>query len=295
MRTRELGALSEPVLVFGGPVSNLHATQAMLEVAKALGIPPARIICTGDLAAYCAQPAETIDCVMQSGVEVVMGNCEESLADNSDDCGCGFDEDSTCDVLAVDWYRHSNAQVTAPQRSWMSTLPSRIAFSMNAKRFVVVHGALSSINRFVFPATRGKDIDEELALTDADVVIGGHSGVPFTRARGDRLWHNCGSIGMPANDGTSRTWYSTITPTETSVILQCHPLRYDVGGARAAMTEAGLGPAYSDTLESGIWPSNDVMPAGDQARQGVALDEDNLIHELPCPLESRSVLMAAPG
>ncbi len=103
MRTRELGALSEPVLVFGGPVSNLHATQAMLEVAKALGIPPARIICTGDLAAYCAQPAETIDCVMQSGVEVVMGNCEESLADNSDDCGCGFDEDSTCDVLAVDW------------------------------------------------------------------------------------------------------------------------------------------------------------------------------------------------
>ena len=37
-----------------------------------------------------------------------------------------------------------------------------------------------------------------------DGVIGGHCGLPFTKVVGDRLWHNPGAIGMPANDGTPR-------------------------------------------------------------------------------------------
>ena len=41
------------LLFFGGPYSNLEATEALLAEAVRLGIPPERIICTGDLAAYC--------------------------------------------------------------------------------------------------------------------------------------------------------------------------------------------------------------------------------------------------
>ena len=71
-----------PTLIFGGPYSNLQATEAALAEAKRLGIASDRIICTGDMAAYCGDPVSTIDLMRESGVHIVMGNCDEQLAAN---------------------------------------------------------------------------------------------------------------------------------------------------------------------------------------------------------------------
>lgn len=45
--------------IFGGPYSNLEATRAFFDTAAQLGIPPARIVCTGDVVAYGADAAAT--------------------------------------------------------------------------------------------------------------------------------------------------------------------------------------------------------------------------------------------
>ena len=76
---------NEPLVVFGGPYSNLQATRAMQAETRRLGIAPDRVICTGDVVAYCANPAETTDLVRAWGIHVVAGNCEESLAADADD------------------------------------------------------------------------------------------------------------------------------------------------------------------------------------------------------------------
>src|ERR1700730_8770519 len=41
-----------PLMVFGGPYSNLEATRAVLDEATRLSISADRIICTGDVVAY---------------------------------------------------------------------------------------------------------------------------------------------------------------------------------------------------------------------------------------------------
>jgi hypothetical protein len=46
--------ITGPLLVFGGPYSNLEATAAILAEACRRAIPSGNILCTGDLAAYCA-------------------------------------------------------------------------------------------------------------------------------------------------------------------------------------------------------------------------------------------------
>ena len=96
----DLGELSGPALVFGGPYSNLQATRAVKAVAEDLRIPAGRAICTGDLVAYGADPRATVDLVRAWGNVVVMGNCEESLAQDADVCGCNFIEGSECDLLS---------------------------------------------------------------------------------------------------------------------------------------------------------------------------------------------------
>ena len=115
-----------PLLIFGGAYSNLEATVAVLAEAVRLGIPPARVICTGDVVAYGADAAATATLVRDFGCHVVMGNCEESLASGSANCGCGFPEDSACQRLSSAWFNYADRTIGPDLRSWMASLPRRI-------------------------------------------------------------------------------------------------------------------------------------------------------------------------
>jgi hypothetical protein len=262
---------NEPVLVFGGCYSNVQATQALLAEARRLGVPPERMICTGDVIAYGADPHRTLALIRQAGIATVMGNCEESLAADAADCGCGFTPGSTCDRLSAAWFLHASKHVDRSDRQWMAALPRRIDLVLAGHRIAVVHGAPSRINRFVFASMPGPDIAAELALAGAEGVIGGHCGVPFSRHIGACLWHNTGAIGLPANDGTPRGWFSLLTPRADGIHIRHLPLAYDHRAASQAMRAAGLPTDYADTMETGIWPSFDTLPPTEQASTGRAL------------------------
>ncbi|MGI3776201.1 MAG: hypothetical protein ACRYGC_02815, partial [Janthinobacterium lividum] len=108
---------------------------------------------------------------------------------------------------------------------------------------------------------------------------GGVGGAPGGgRARGGggggRLWHNPGAIGMPANDGTPRGWFSVVEACAGGVRVERRALHYDHAGAAGAMRAAGLPEAYAAALGDGLWADCDVMPEADRARQGVRIEEE---------------------
>lgn len=269
--TRDLGAIDGPMLIFGGPYGNLQATRALLGEAAALGIPTTRILCTGDVAAYGADPEATVELLRDANIAVVMGNCEESLGADAGDCGCGFEKGSSCDILAAQWYAYSVAALGPEAKEWMRRLPRRIAFEMAGRRLLAIHGGIGRINRFVFPATPKAEKAAELDQAGADGVIGGHSGLPFTQILGDRLWHNAGVIGLPANDGTPRVWYSLLRPLDGGIVIERRALDYDHAAAARRMREKGLLAPYAEALETGLWPSDDFMPEADRHSRGQPL------------------------
>src|SRR5262249_59610416 len=87
---------------------------------------------------------------------------------------------------------------------------------------------------------------------------------------------NAGVIGMPANDGTPRTWYSVLAPVRGAVRIEHLALDYDHVAAAAAMRQAGLPGEYRDALASGIWPSCDVLPPRETDEQGLRLAPGSL-------------------
>ncbi len=266
-----------PVLVFGGPYSNLEATLAVLEAARRRGIPPARVICTGDIVAYCADAAATVDAVRAAGIHAIMGNCEESLAANADDCACGYAEGSACDRLASEWYAHADRTLDAERRRWMGTLPRRLTIEIGDRRLAVVHGGTRQINRFVFASTPLAVKRAELADLDEDGVIGGHSGIPFSEVIDGKLWHNSGAAGMPANDGTPRVWFSVLTPDGDDISIEHVAIDYDHAAAAAKMRDARLPAGYATALETGRWPSLDVLPPAEIAASGRAIQPGRLL------------------
>ena len=260
-----------PLLIFGGPYSNLEATTAIFDAAKRLSIGPERVICTGDVVAYGADAVETATLVRNFGCHVVMGNCEESLASGTSDCGCGFPEDSACQRLSSSWFDHANRTVGPSLRSWMADLPRRIDVRFGATQLAVVHGGAETINKFIFASTPAAIKAAEIDRAGVDGIIAGHCGIPFTQVVDGRLWHNAGAVGMPANDGTSSVWYSVLEARGDAIFIEHHILEYDYWLAAEKMRAAGLPEGYAAALETGIWPSCDVLPFKEIRECGVAL------------------------
>lgn len=68
---QDLGEFEGSVLLFGGPYSNLQATQALMAFADRAGIRPANRICSGDIIAYCGDAAATLKLIRGVGGPVV--------------------------------------------------------------------------------------------------------------------------------------------------------------------------------------------------------------------------------
>lgn len=264
-------SMDGPVLVFGGCYGNFEATEAVLRAADSLQIPPARMICTGDLVAYCADARATVDLIRKIGVHVVMGNCEESLGSHADDCGCGFTKGSSCDQLSTAWYAHADAEINEDTRAWMGSLPRRLDIMIGQRRLAIIHGGVERINEFIFASSSAELFRNQLDKSGCDGVIGGHCGIPFTRIVDGRIWHNSGAIGMPANDGTSRTWFSVIIPASNGIKVRHIALTYDHENAVKKIRAAGLPEGYASALQSGLWPSCDVLPANELKLRGEAI------------------------
>jgi len=257
--TRDLGPLSGPLITFGGPLGNIDALKALLQEAHALNVAPENMICTGDVATYCADPAPCVQTLREAVVNVVMGNCEESLAVDAEDCGCNFFPGSTCDRLADAWYQFTRDRITAKDRAWMAALPRRLRFTMGGTRIAVIHGGARQINRYLFASDR-RALAEEMDTLDTDVVIAGHSGLPFTTDIGDGLWHNPGALGLPANDGTPRVWYTLIKAVVGELTIAQRLLSYDYRAQILKMRAAHLPEAYARALETGLWPDTAILP-----------------------------------
>jgi predicted phosphodiesterase len=274
MSTLNFGPLeADTLLVFGGAYGNLEATQALLAKAKELGIAAEYMICTGDLAAYCADPADTARVIRRAGVRLIQGNCEQSLAAGADDCGCGFVGGTACEALSRSWFAYCQAQMDDATLAWFRSLPTEISFEFAGKRFLVVHGSPGQSSQFVFASTRKESFKSDVINANIDCIVGGHSGLPFTQIEEGLCWHNSGVIGMPANDGTSRVWYSLIHRSDQAITFEHRSLSYDAEQAHVKMAGSRLLQGYADCLLSGRWPSLDVLPELESSQAGRPLAE----------------------
>lgn len=277
--THNLGELTGPVLVFGGPYSNLQATLAIKDEASLRGIAPDHCICTGDVVAYCADPLGTVKLIRDWGAPVVMGNCEQSLAAGAQDCGCGFEQGSACDILSKQWFAYATARLDTSSRDWMGALPNMVRFELAGRRVAAIHGGVDDISRFIFASTPEQEKRQQAVAANADIIIAGHCGLPFTQVlENGAVWHNAGVVGMPANDGTCETWYSIMTATKSVVEISHHRLAYDHRSAAAGLRDAGLAEGYARALESGCWPSLDVLPAPERIATGRRLTPEGVSH-----------------
>lgn len=266
--SQDIGCLEGRVLVFGGVYSNLQALQAMRKIALDLGMSPSNIICTGDIVGYFAQPAECLDLIEEWGINTIRGNVEQNIVDEVDDCGCNFAEGGRCDTFSRQWFPFVKKSMTSRNIHYLEKLPNFISFNYANKKVRVVHGSEEHISEFVFKSTPWEIKRRNITLSNSDVILAGHAGIPFADQKDDWLWLNAGVVGMPANDGSTDVWFMMLDDVDGKLSYKFHRLQYDFELANALMKQHGLSFTYAQTLLNGIWDNCEILPEEEMKNQG---------------------------
>lgn len=140
--------------------------------------------------------------------------------------------------------------LTRVQRVFLGELPVSAVTRVGETSVLCVHGSPRAQDENV---RADSPLDEMLAGVTEDVVVCGHTHLPFLGGAGAVVLLNVGSVGMPF-DGDPRASYGLFTSAEDGVDVEIVRVPYDTREAARLAHEAGLPNAerYERAVREGI-------------------------------------------
>ena len=226
--------------------ANWHALQAVWEDIEDQR--PDLVYCLGDLVGYGAFPNEVIEFIREREVSTVMGNYDEGVGFDMDDCGCAYKtvEEDRLGKLSLLWTRR---HTTSENKTFLKELPLQIRLEGRRPYMLLVHGSPRKINEYLYEDRPKSSFERIAKLAGTDVLLFGHTHFPYTRTIHNTLFVNTGSVGKP-KDGDPRGSY-VILKMGRRTNVEVRRVRYDVKAAAEAIRDTGLPDHFSDLLETG--------------------------------------------
>lgn len=147
-------------------------------------------------------------------------------------------------------FKWAYEQLSPEARGYLAGLPKEIRLQVAGKRVLITHGSPESTKEHVTPESSAMRFRELAEISNADLVIFGHSHVPFAR-QAEGVWFiNPGSVGRP-DDGDPRASYAILEFTPTGPEVSHYRLAYDLQRTVAAIRENGLPEAFAQMMVRG--------------------------------------------
>jgi putative phosphoesterase len=229
--------------------ANLHALEVVwadLEAQK-----PEAVYCLGDLVGYGAYPNEVIAFIRQRGIPTIMGNYDEGVGFDLDDCGCVYrdPEEARRGRQSLHWSRE---HTTSDHKTYLRDLPVHIRQDVAGLHLLFVHGSPRKINEYLYESRPAATFERIAKVAGCDVLFFGHTHLPYQKRVGKTLFVNAGSVGKP-RDGDPRAGYVIVEVARRPQVA-FRRVAYDVAAAARAVRESGLPPHFGDLLETGGVP-----------------------------------------
>jgi putative phosphoesterase len=179
-------------------LSDIHGN---LDALDAICDPHDELWVLGDIVNYGPQPRETLESVKATASVVVQGNHDYAVGHCDDSrWSARFRE------VAEATRRFTSGQLSGLQKAWLRSLPVNARVEREGVRFYLTHATPSDPHYGNIEAD-SDDWVAELEGIDADVLLVGHSHVPFLRRIGRKVVVNPGSVGQPRS-GDARASYA---------------------------------------------------------------------------------------
>ena len=234
------------VAIFSDVHGNLPALDAVLADIGERRVDA--IFCLGDLVGYGASPNEVIARVRDARIPTLVGNYDDGVGHDRDECGCAYREEAQR-RLGDESLRWTRAHVTPEHKAFLRALPFEIRVEIEGRRVLLVHGSPRKLNEYLFEDRPDASFARLAAGSSADVIVFGHTHLPYAKRIDDVWFVNAGSVGKP-KDGDWRACYAILDPASTPPAAFVR-VEYDVARAAAAIRESGLPDAFAVDLETG--------------------------------------------
>ena len=241
------------ILIISDIHGNVHALAAVLKHAA-----HDALLCCGDLVVDYPFPGPCIRAVQAAGTHVCKGNNDDLVAK----------KEAASDHLSERWAHYAaaidraaaltQAAISDTDRQYLAGLPGECRFTVDGVSFYMNHtGPCLALNHYLDRNTSAAELDRIYRDIRTDVMVTGHTHVPYIKRINGRIVVNPGSVGEP-RDGDPRASYATFDTTTGRIALE--RLAYDTTETRAKLKALDY-PYYSlHCLQHGRLPEN---PDGD--------------------------------
>jgi len=213
--------------------SNLEALQAVLRDLPRVN----HIVCAGDFVGLCVKPTKTLRVLKRRKLLSVRGDHDHAVISGD------FKSLRSPASEIAEWTRK---RLGTRELKILESLPMRLELKLNGFRISVVHGSWKNPLKGRMRPAATEELAESVKDLDADVLIVGHTHIPFQRMILGKFLINPGSVGQP-RDRDPRASYALLDlKREPRVIFR--RVEYDVEKARKSIVRAGFPEEFSARL-----------------------------------------------
>jgi putative phosphoesterase len=211
------------------------------------------LLCCGDIAVDYPFPEQCINAIKENCAHVCCGNGDYTISrgqNPSDYIGRRYA------YLAEDLDRASELAtglISKDSMKYLLELPRECRFELDDISFYMNHTVPGmSLHHYLNHNTPCSELDKYFKDIQADVMITGHTHIPYVKKFRDKILVNPGSVGEP-RDGDPRASFAIFDTAAGR--LELARLAYDISETRQGLIELGY-PEYSlYCLENGFLPA----------------------------------------
>ena len=215
---------------------NLPALEAAVGNAKARGA--GKIICAGDMTGYGPFPNEVCLFLKERRIPAIIGNYDQKAIEVAERGAAAAARMKQKKRKILLW---TGAHLDDRSRRYLAGLPEHLTLRLpGGHHLLVVHGSPLSRDDAIYPSITRRGLEAKLGGFRPDVLVCGHTHIPFVKRIGGVLLVNCGSAGHPV-DGDPRPAYALVC-AEAGAVPRGRIVRfeYDRKGTIAALEKTSL-------------------------------------------------------
>lgn len=191
LMVKTLGERS-PTAVIADIHGNLTALETVVEDMRGLGVRD--VICLGDVAAMGPEPRATVELLRSLAPKTVLGNTDDYLLNPR---SLEQFPDATASNrfhLETEWW--GAEQLGAENLDWLRSFAPSLSFELHGCRIIAYHGSPLSYDDHTGPTTPEATLARYFEGLDADLYLGAHIHLQFSRRYRRAVVANPGSVGM---------------------------------------------------------------------------------------------------
>ncbi|MGQ9609080.1 MAG: metallophosphoesterase family protein [bacterium] len=232
------------IALIGDIHANLPALDAVLKDARQRGADT--IWNVGDTIGYGAYPDEVVDLIRHENIQSILGNYDAKVLKVKQ-------KESKWKKVPEKWvaFKWAYDNLSKANRDYLSSLPTELRFDIEGKRFLIVHGSPESDEEYILPDTPEERLIKLSNVSNADIIICGHSHQPFKKKFNNIWFINAGSVGRP-DDGDPRASYAILQIKKPNLFqIRHYRIEYDIEKAIAKIRDSGLPEIFAQMIIQG--------------------------------------------